>query len=612
MRAGSSQVALFGGAGADQMFANSSGFYQLDGGAGADTFDGTGASVNVVYYSATTGITVDMGNPSLSKGDAEGDTFINIAGIEGSSFSDTITGDANNNVLIGWEGNDFLDGGDGDDSFLADNGADAYHGGDGFDTLSYDVGWITGGLTTGLASATGAATGDFADGTVEMVVGTKFADRMNGGGFGTFVDGNDGNDYLTSFGAVMIGGAGADKIEGSFTFDTASYQTSTMNLTIDLNQTLQHGGDAEGDQLINIESVTGGSGNDRLIGRTIQNGETLNGGAGDDHLTGGGFLIGGAGADLMENNGQFGAIVSYETATAGVRVDMTNMASNTNDAAGDSFVGRDNGNHPEGVAEIRGSAFDDILISDGTLLNLGGGDGDDELHNGYWLDGGAGADVLEGTINGGVANYGGSSIGITVNMLNTAQNTGDAAGDTYSNITGLWGSEHGDVLTANNTDGFGLTGNGGDDILTGGTGINALNGGTGHDTLFGGAGNDTFVLNSKDDGLDEWQDFVSGTDAVIVGGFGFNLTVAARAPDDPNDPNDNSPAAWAGAAFLNTDYFVEGSAATVNHAQFVFDTSVAGHHTLYFDADGTGSGAKTALADLLNANLHVSDIGIFV
>jgi Ca2+-binding RTX toxin-like protein len=315
----------------------------------------------------------------------------------------------------------------------------------------------------------------------------------------------------------------------------------------------------------------------------------------------------------MENNGQFGAIVSYETATAGVRVDMTNMASNTNDAAGDSFVGRDNGNHPEGVAEIRGSAFNDILISDGTLLNLGGGDGDDELHNGYWLDGGAGADVLEGTAGGGVANYGGSSIGITVNMLNTAQNTGDAAGDTYSKITGLWGSEHDDVFTAADSDPlpltlgvdpFNLTGNGGDDILTGGAGINALNGGTGHDTLFGGAEADTFVLNSKDDGFDLWQDFVSGTDAVIIGGGGFNLTAAAAGA--------NGPPQWSGANFLANDYFVEGSAATANHAQFVFDTSVAGHHTLYFDADGTGSGAKTALADLLNANLHVSDIGIFV
>ena len=59
--------------------------------------------------------------------------------------------------------------------------------------------------------------------------------------------------------------------------------------------------------------------------------------------------------------------------------------------------------------------------------------------------------------------------GITANLADPSQNTGNAAGDTYTNITDLIGTNY-------------------DDTLIGDGNVNALEGGAGADTLIGGGG----------------------------------------------------------------------------------------------------------------------------
>jgi Ca2+-binding RTX toxin-like protein len=55
---------------------------------------------------------------TASGGDAAGDTFTGIEQLLGSSYSDTLAGDAGNNILNGWLGSDVLTGGVGLDAFV--------------------------------------------------------------------------------------------------------------------------------------------------------------------------------------------------------------------------------------------------------------------------------------------------------------------------------------------------------------------------------------------------------------------------------------------------------------------------------------------------------------
>ena len=64
------------------------------------------------------------------------------------------------------------------------------------------------------------------------------------------MDGAGGNDTLRGSGEpdILNGGSG---------FDTADYATSGGQVDIDLARNFQNAGDAQGDQLYEIENVTG-------------------------------------------------------------------------------------------------------------------------------------------------------------------------------------------------------------------------------------------------------------------------------------------------------------------------------------------------------------------
>src|SRR4029078_1420791 len=75
---------------------------------------------------------------------------------------------------------------------------------------------------------------------------------------------------------------------------------------------------------------------------------------------------------------------------------------------------------------------------------------------------------------------------VTVDLANPANNAGDAAGDSYASIEGIFGTGFNDTITGNGGNNL-LFGAYGDDILIGGGGADELHGGPG-------AGADTFVF----------------------------------------------------------------------------------------------------------------------
>ena len=244
----------------------------------AEAFEGDSDDNTVSYEDSEEGVTVDLETPENNVGDfAEGDTFDNIESLIGSDFDDTLTGDSGDNTLRGGAGADILDGGAGADTA-------SYAGSE--DPVTVD-------LSQSPVSATdGDAAGDTLS-NIENLIGSAGDDTLTG----------DSGDN------TLAGGAGADTLDGGAGADTASYEGSSLPVTIDLSQSpvSATGSDAQGDVLSNIENLIGSTGDDILTGDSGDN--TLTGGAGADMLRGGAgadTLVGGAGADtyvFLENDG---------------------------------------------------------------------------------------------------------------------------------------------------------------------------------------------------------------------------------------------------------------------------------------------------------------------
>jgi uncharacterized delta-60 repeat protein len=124
-------------------------------------------------------------------------------------------------------------------------------------------------------------------------------DTINvGNGVGNvLMNGDDGNDVLLGGNGndTLIGGRGSDTLSGGSGNDTADYSAATSNLAIDQDNVADDGIAGENDNVRDdIETILGGSGNDRLIGGPSANlirggsgNDTIYGGAGNDSLDGG-------------------------------------------------------------------------------------------------------------------------------------------------------------------------------------------------------------------------------------------------------------------------------------------------------------------------------------
>lgn len=358
-----------------------------------------------------------------------------------------------------------------------------------------------------------------------MLMGMRGADRISADAGKDTVFGGAGED--TIFGRadndILIGGAGADDISGNSGKDTADYRESSAGVAVDLGAGTATGGDAAGDTLSSIESLSGTDHIDTLTGDGGQN--TLKGRLGDDTLSGGGsndVLLGGDGGDDL-NGGDGKDIASYRSSGTGVTIDLANTTATGGDAAGDML---------DSIESLRGSDHADALTGDGQANTLLGYGGQDTLNGGVGNDkltGGADADELNGGDGkGDVASYVNSDAAVTVNLGTNVNTGGDAAGDLLSGIERVTGSDFDDSLT----------GDSGRNKLVGGDGEDTINGGQDHDALQGGADADVFYFATTDFGRDKILDWEDGTDMINylnIAGVGSTVFAMFTATQDGDD-----------------------------------------------------------------------------
>ncbi|MWB77482.1 hypothetical protein GLS40_05545 [Pseudooceanicola sp. 216_PA32_1] len=453
--------------------------------------------------------------------------------IVGDAGNDTLAGRSGDDTLLGGDGNDTLDGGNDNDSLSGGNDNDTLNGGAGNDTLEGDAG-------------------------IDSLIGANGNDELHGGAGGDFLNGGADIDMLfgDSGEDTLVGGSGADLLDGGGNGDIASYETAGAAVQVSLANPGVNTGDAAGDTFISIEGLRGSQFDDTLTGDNTENvieggnggdslfgaggNDTLDGGSGLDFLQGGGgddsliggdnndTLQGGAGADALLGGAGID-LATYEDATAGVLADLQFPNANTGFAAGDTFGSIENLNGSsfddnlrgntgdnrirglDGGDQIFGRAGNDTLFGEAGNDFLFGGINDDELNGGAdndVLNGGTGGDALNGGAGIDRAVYDDATAGVVANLTNSALNTGDAAGDTYSSIENLTGSNFNDTLS----------GDGADNEIRGLSGNDTINGLGGNDTLFGEAGNDSLLGGIGSDDLRGGAD-----DDVLVGGDGGDI-----------------------------------------------------------------------------------------
>jgi Ca2+-binding RTX toxin-like protein len=265
----------------------------------------------------------------------------------------TVYGGNGNDSLTGGDGDDILHGGPGNDTFFAGafaDGADHFYGEGGTDTADYSARKLV--STTGLAAAPTVLL--LPDVIVTTAAGAKSGAGApvvvtDAGALGdegdviaadiTVLRGGSGNDTIAGCtGCILWGGPGNDTfdegavanvgevINGEAGIDTVSYaKRTTVNVA---NTSTAHpsgwpnsilatiglvgcGEAGENDKImLDVENLTGGAGDDTLIGSVSDN--VLDGGPGDDNLSGmagndtlrGGLgddhLYGGAGDDIFD------------------------------------------------------------------------------------------------------------------------------------------------------------------------------------------------------------------------------------------------------------------------------------------------------------------------
>ncbi|MEQ9143979.1 MAG: putative Ig domain-containing protein [Parvibaculaceae bacterium] len=511
----------------------------LSGGAGADQLLGGNGNNTAGYRLSDAGVTVDLNivGAQVSAGHANGDVLTDIKRLFGSDFADSLTGDAQDNLLAGYIGDDVIAGGAGDDVIDGGEGADTLDGGDGFDIVSYGssqsgvvatlhVDEFTPGTGEG-----GDAQGDTLVG-FEAISGSQFTDILTGNAEDNMLNGSGGYDFLEGLG-------GADDIIGGDGNDFVVYRQSDAAVYVDLSDDdVERGGHAEGDRLSSIEYVLGSAFADYITGDALDN-----------------IIEGGAGADTLDG-GDGNDVLSYATSDAGVTVNLLDGIVYGGHATGDSVVN---------FEHIIGSAFDDVLTVGANNAVVLAGAGDDIIipfNGNVAIDGGEGFDTasFEALDKAGsfeplfsVAGYFTGSQwdttvvydGLDIYDVWEQVRQGETATDNLfaasteryqikiNSIEQLRATEFDDIISFDDI-GQNVAAGGGNDIMLGRNGNDVFYGEDGHDSisgsggsdiLFGGAGDDLIYGEGTTEYYQEnyWNELGFGQDDRLDGGAGNDL-----------------------------------------------------------------------------------------
>jgi Ca2+-binding RTX toxin-like protein len=502
---------------------------------GQDTMDG-GAGWDEVRYLDDNDLSVSLLLGRGLAGSAEGDVLIDIENLYSRFGNDTLVGDDGDNRLESGGGDNFFTGNGGDDTIQGRGGLDtaifnfnrseylfepqsnhiiylSHSGADSRDTLrSVDIlrfadGDVTVGQVVGTAGndwlewivpihdrADGGdgvdmVTFAYAQGRVAVNLGQNLVwlgdggthdltgfENVTGTSFDDVILGSNGPNWLRGLGGndTLQGGAGADILDGGAGLDEVSFSGSAVAVHASLFRGRGWGGDAEGDQFISVEQLTGSRFDDRLDG---SNGaDSLFGGEGNDTLTGIGgddYINGHTGTDTAVfgyardqytvDVQYFRVIVDYVGPGSGDGTDTLDHIENLRFADGDLYLG------------VRGTSGADILTgADGWFRGFAGNDLFLAAGTGVGrYDGGAGVDTVD---------YSTASAGISASLFRGRGWGGDAQGDVFTSIENLTGSNHDDMIWGDNGNNR-LEGLHGDDTITGAGGDDYILAGFGTDVI---------------------------------------------------------------------------------------------------------------------------------
>jgi Ca2+-binding RTX toxin-like protein len=392
---------------------------------------------------------------------------------------------------------------------------------------------------------------DGLDGTDSVfIVGTSGDDTMNVAETGISINGSSlqlaniefrqlgglaGNDIYRFDADTALGlfnldetGRGVDTLDFSPTTTTGV----NLNLSLAVAQAVTPGLSLNLQSNFRFENITGGAGDDTLIGNSLSNiltgnsgNDKLNGADGSDVLTGGqgndsyyfGAASGGGEVDrINEFSSQGTDLLSFSSVTSDISLNLGSVAVQDVHAARKLQL-----SSAAGIENVFAGTGNDTLIGNQLANSISGNLGNDKFNGGPgndWLRGGKGddayyfgtptstgeADTLaelsaEGT---DTLSFIPLQTGLTLNLGNNVVQTIHSgrtlrlsSGAAFENVIGGAGN---DVLTGNALDNR-LVGNDGNDILIGNSGNDQLVGWNGRDIQIGGAGLDLLEGGNDDD-----------------------------------------------------------------------------------------------------------------
>ena len=397
------------------------------------------------------GFTVDLQNRIVSTPSSTkrlGSGFNHVAG---SNVGDKIRGNRGNNILFAFGGDDVIEGSAGNDKIS---------GGAGYDTLNYS------------RLGTSITLGQF--GLITKGYG-KGVDAMQG----------DPSNPLTATIERIIGA------ENQVNSIDATGASSAIEVDLAIGymnvEGIAGGGNSGDFDIENFVNVTGGLGDDTIIGNDRAN--VITGSAGNDKISGG------AGYDTLDYSrlgvaitlGQFGLI----TKGSGKGVDaMQGDPSNPLTATIERIVGASN---QANSIDVSGAPSDiEVNLARGYMniasITGGGNKGDFDLENFVNVTGGFGDDTIVGN-----------------NRANTLV-TGAVSSDSVS-------------------DNDRVNGGAGGDRIVGGSGLDSFSGGYGRDIFVLGSSNEYYYRDNSFMGTGEFatlNDFRRGFDKIVLNGDASN------------------------------------------------------------------------------------------